>query len=377
MHRKTVIVFVLVVLLGSGSALGQVGLRFDLSGDQEVPPVNTEATGHCVSSLNYDQTNFFISCENNVTDVTGAHIHEAAAGQDGPIIFFFDASTSFSAVVNEHTLSSNGNQSQPLNMSQFVDQLIGGNLYVNVHSIANPSGEVRGQIPPPPFFTNFPQFGNGEGFTSSIVLLNTTTTGSPAVGNVLFFDEDGQLQDFPGSPPSSSETFMSQETPGFEVPPLGSLTLTTDGMGEIVVGSLVVAQTGGSDSIGASVIFNIEGLGTVGLGSSEPIMGGILAVQNSGGTRTGVAIRNESPIPITVEYSLRQDGVEVADGSASLDLGVNARDSRFVDEIFPDLDLTNFGGTLVISSDFGFSASALQLGTNPGEFTFLSVVPIP
>jgi len=68
---------------------------------------------------------------------TGAHIHMAAAGVAGPIIVPLVLAADGAWVVPPGTI---------LSAAQFTALRTGG-LYVNVHSAAFPSGEIRGQIP--------------------------------------------------------------------------------------------------------------------------------------------------------------------------------------------------------------------------------------
>lgn len=106
---------------------------FELTGDQETPPVTTSASGSCTAVLNEAQTQLAVECTHTVTNPTGAHIHRAPPGTAGPIVFPFSNPTS---PINE-----------TWNLTpQDVQDLLAGNLYVNVHSSAHPGGEIRGQI---------------------------------------------------------------------------------------------------------------------------------------------------------------------------------------------------------------------------------------
>jgi len=113
------------------------GSNVMLSGNQEVPPVSTAATGTGTITVLMDRS---VSGSVTTSGVAGAaaHIHLAAPGQNGPVIV---------------PLNKTGDNvwSVPpairLNDAQYEAYTL-GNLYVNVHSAANPSGEIRGQIKP-------------------------------------------------------------------------------------------------------------------------------------------------------------------------------------------------------------------------------------
>ena len=228
--------FGIFFVLGLAGQVNAQPVEFPLSGGQEVPPVTTDATGHCEASLNHSQTEYDIECTHNVVDQfliggSNQHIHNAASGVNGPIIFFFDAGTTINAVVNESTLSSMGNPQAPRTMSEFVAQLNSGNLYVNVHSTDNPSGEIRGQIPPPPSLF-FAQFGNGGGLTSDIVLLNSASTGDPITASVNLLDPDGNPLDVGFEPISPLLSLGLGGGSEVSIDPLSSVTLRTDGQGD-------------------------------------------------------------------------------------------------------------------------------------------------
>lgn len=111
-----------------------------LAGDQEVPPVGTDDSGVCV--LIFDQTVFGIDaegtldvyCAHDVENPTAAHIHEAPRGEAGGIVIPF--ASPVSPIVAEDI---------ELDVS-LISALVQGNLYVNVHTAANPPGHIRGQI---------------------------------------------------------------------------------------------------------------------------------------------------------------------------------------------------------------------------------------
>ena len=354
----------LFVLALVASASAQT-LTFPLEGSQEVPPVVTEATGSCDGTLNAQENGYSLTCNNNAQNITGAHIHNGATGINGPIVFFLDATTSFSANVTQASLDQQVQDSLPvqgIDFETFLSLLRSGNLYVNIHTEDNATGELRGQIPPAPFASHFAQFGNGDGLTSDIVLINSASTGGPVTGSVVLFGEDGSTLDIPlsGSPDGT-----------FSVGEKNAVTLSTDGQGPLSVGSASVFSDGPLNGV---VRFGTSATGIVGVGKS-PIANKILVpAKDDGNIRTGLAIRNATGEEITVTCELK-DGDDVV-ATAMLTIAGNARIAQFIDEIFDPFDTTNFSGVVICSSDDPFAALALEQGNNLGEFTSIPVTPV-
>ena len=119
----------------SGSSSGEAGAIFvaTLTGAQEVPPVATSATGLATFNLSPDRTQLRYNVTHEVTGGTASHIHLAAAGEDGNVIYPF---TPFGPTMSG-TLTITAAD---------ADNLEQGKLYVNVHSTTYPGGEIRGQI---------------------------------------------------------------------------------------------------------------------------------------------------------------------------------------------------------------------------------------
>ena len=138
-----------------------------LDGSQEVPPVSTTGTGIALFELNEAGTeiSFQIQISNldlggqtvpTTDDVTGAHIHLAPLGVNGGVVVgFINPSTTVNTIdVVAGTIVGTIDSSsltgslagQPL--SDLVNEMISGNTYVNIHTIANAGGEIRGQIEP-------------------------------------------------------------------------------------------------------------------------------------------------------------------------------------------------------------------------------------
>ena len=121
-----------------------------LSGGQEVPPVSTPAIGNATVTVNPAQTEVSVVLEvTGLTDITEAHIHFGDIGIDGPIIFSL-ASGPFTSPLNV-TLTTFDFIPQTQGVTTFdsaVQAMMNGRTYVNVHTAANPDGEIRGQVGP-------------------------------------------------------------------------------------------------------------------------------------------------------------------------------------------------------------------------------------
>ncbi|MBI2753269.1 MAG: CHRD domain-containing protein [Betaproteobacteria bacterium] len=120
----------------SGSALSQE-IKATLSGDQEIPPVTTAGTGTGTLVVGADKS---VSGSATISgmSVTVAHIHEAPAGKNGPIVFPLTKTSDAVWTVPAGA---------KLTDAQY-ESYKAGNLYFNMHSAAYKGGEIRGQIKP-------------------------------------------------------------------------------------------------------------------------------------------------------------------------------------------------------------------------------------
>ncbi len=127
----------------NGEIRGQIGLfappaNFTaiLTGDQETPPVTTSATGVGRFALIGGTVSYQVTVL-SISNIIAAHIHQGPAGVAGPVVF----------PLNEAALAASGSTSGTITLGpdQLVD-LLTDFYYVNVHTTANPNGEIRGQI---------------------------------------------------------------------------------------------------------------------------------------------------------------------------------------------------------------------------------------
>lgn len=107
-----------------------------LSGANEVPPFATSASG--TGWVRVNPADHSVSAKITVTgmNATAAHIHEGAAGTNGPVI------VPFTKAGDNTFVAPPGAKLTP---SQH-ESMKAGKLYVNVHSAKSPDGEVRAQL---------------------------------------------------------------------------------------------------------------------------------------------------------------------------------------------------------------------------------------
>ena len=123
-----------------------------LSGQNEVPPHQTNAVGTAgFTAPHFNKITFGVSV-NNMDQVTAAHIHQGKQGQNGSVVVTLFKANTPTGKVNGHLVngSISGDMLEgPLKGKTFEDLanlMRSGTSYVNVHTTKNPNGEIRGQI---------------------------------------------------------------------------------------------------------------------------------------------------------------------------------------------------------------------------------------
>jgi hypothetical protein len=119
-----------------------------LNGAQEVPPVDTKAEGRsditvrkskcpgAAQSLDCPWASGTVTATGMVP--TAVHIHQGAAGQNGPVVLPLVKLTDTTWGIPGNTAITEAQYSNYLN----------GDYYINVHSEKYPNGEIRGQLKP-------------------------------------------------------------------------------------------------------------------------------------------------------------------------------------------------------------------------------------
>lgn len=175
-YRKRLMVALFLFLAIASIAAGFYTFRTQMKGEYEVPvAVDTEARGNAILRVNADGTEIFYKLVvNKIDNVFMAHIHMAPAGTNGPIVVWLYPDSPnppapsppaswiegrFNGKLAEGRITAD-NLVGPLAgapLSDLIDALQAGNLYVNVHTndfVAPtntgpgdfPAGEIRGQL---------------------------------------------------------------------------------------------------------------------------------------------------------------------------------------------------------------------------------------
>ena len=223
---------------------------------------------------------------------------------------------------------------------------------------------------------DFAHFANGSSITSDLVIVNVGT--QPVLPSIHFYDKEGDpidagsVMDVTGDMEVQGDGVLSVRT---AVEPLGELTISTHGRGELVRGSARVAADG---PIGGVLRFNAPGIGVAGVGSSRPLRDAVFPVRrNEGGINTGAAIRNLGEDPITVTCQLMQEANVLEE--AEIPLEANGQAALFINELFPGTDTLNFLGSVRCGApvEASFAGVALEMDFEQAIFTTLPVVSVP
>jgi hypothetical protein len=124
-------------------------LVVELSGDQQVPPVATDGSG--TSTIFIDEAAQEIRVDTTIegiepTQILFAHFHLGGSGEVGGIVANLltssPSSPMFSSLVTPADVIPLGDVTD---FDSLVEAIRAGRTYVNVHTISNPLGELRGQ----------------------------------------------------------------------------------------------------------------------------------------------------------------------------------------------------------------------------------------
>ena len=225
---------------------------------------------------------------------------------------------------------------------------------------------------------DFAHFANGGSFNSDVVLMNLAAT--PIQPLVYFYGEDGELID----PESMVDIAGNLETTDYgaltlqsELPSLGEITISTNGMGDLVTGSVKVITKDLNSPISGVLRFDAPGIGVAGVGAGQPVRDAIIPVRRQmGGVNTGAALRNLSESELTLTCRLMMGGEMME--MQTVTLPANGQTARFISELF-EHDTSDFAGSMRCTAPPGiqeFTGVAVEMDAMNGIFTTLPVIPL-
>jgi hypothetical protein len=147
-------------------ALGAVGCDDDdttnpasfaatLNAADATPPTTSTATGAATLVFDGDATVQYTIDVTNLADATAAHIHSGAPGSNGDVrvtLFTGQATGGGTGTASPPmtgqlaTGTFTASDVQGISFETLVEEMRAGNAYVDVHTMASPDGEIRGQI---------------------------------------------------------------------------------------------------------------------------------------------------------------------------------------------------------------------------------------
>ena len=222
---------------------------------------------------------------------------------------------------------------------------------------------------------DFARFANGGSITSEMVLVNAAP--HPIRPAIYFYDRGGRLID----PASVVDVTVDLEvtedgslTVRTEMEPLGELTISTHGRGELVSGSVKVL----SDSpIGGGVRYSVPEIGVAEVGAGQPLRDALFpARRQAGGIRTAAALHNLGEEAMGVSCRLMSAGVSLEE--VEIPLEANGQTSWFIEEAFTTTDTSDFLGSVRCTAPGRgrFTAIAVEMDAARRIFSTLSVVPV-
>lgn len=181
MRRIAVFLATIALLAAPAVVLAAEEFSAQLSGAAEVPPVSGDGSGSASVTISDDESEitYEVSYENLSGPAAAAHIHYGAADVAGGVILPLEVGDSpFSGTLTEADFTPL--DGGPQTFAEALTAIQDGNTYVNIHTEANPGGEIRGQLtlvlldtpePSPPDTATDPSAGELAGTMSPWLLI--------------------------------------------------------------------------------------------------------------------------------------------------------------------------------------------------------------
>ncbi len=307
-----------------------------------------------------------------------------AVGGDGQVVLTWDAPEDDGAVVitdYEYQIDQTGEWISigSTDTTHTVTGLVNGTAYAFQVRAVNEAGNSvpsnQNEATPELSTLDFAHFANGEGITSELVFVNVAT--HPIRLGLDFYDKEGN--------PIAAETVVDV-TEDLEITedgslsvrtamePLGELTISTHGRGEVMSGSVKAVSNG---PMGGVLRFGLPNIGVAGVGASLPLTDALFPVRREGNLSTAAAIRNLSESELVVTCRLMQEGMVLEE--MEIPLAANGQEALYIEEMFTGAYTSDFVGSVRCTAPPGegmFTGVAVELDAGNRIFTTLPVIPV-
>ncbi len=109
--------------------------------NERLTPVTTTARGTAIVTVLGNQLSWKVDITASIDSITAGHIHHAPIDSAGPVRVNFNVTPTGPGITGTITQGS-----FTLTGDSVQTWLHQGNAYVNIHTKANPGGEIRGQL---------------------------------------------------------------------------------------------------------------------------------------------------------------------------------------------------------------------------------------
>ena len=161
------------------------------------------------------------------------------------------------------------------------------------------------------------------------------------------------------------------------IEPLGVLTISTHGRGDLLPGSVKVTS---DRPIGGFLRFSLPDIGVAGVGVSHPVRDALFpARRQAGGISTAAAIHNLGAEAMVATCQLMQGGAVLEE--TEIPLAANGQESQYIEEMFTftGADVSDFVGSVRCTVPPGegmFTGVAVEIDEGNRILTTLPVVPV-
>ena len=377
---------------GSGHVRGQLSFvsggpimyAAQLRGANEVPPVTSNAFGSAL--VTFDPNTNLLAWEvatSGIVSPTLSHIHRGSSSVSGPVIVNF--ATSAAAIPNGRT---NGSvtlaAAGSLTAADITNLGAAGTangFYVNVHSTASPSGEIRGNLVPAQEL-DVPVAGHvtngiGQTFITDVRLFNPSFD-TPTTALIEFFTAGTTAN-------TNASAAMAVNLPARGTAVLNDIAGTT---GLNVTGTGALRISSASNVVATSRIFVNTSTGSFGqfvpaFSRASALRRGVIPqVSNTSaatGFRGNLGLFNPNQSPVTVRLEARDPaGAVVASNVITLQALSQQQNAIASTAYFPGVDLSNSANlTVSFDASAGIFAYVSEVDNSSGDSFLISAQPDP